>query len=60
MPLEIRYPSPLEETEIQSIARAIFDQPDDDLDFEHDELSRSRGHEGRYLSLTPVFLELSR
>ncbi len=24
------------------------------------ELSRSRGHEGRYLSLTPVFLELSR
>jgi GNAT superfamily N-acetyltransferase len=37
MPPEIRYPSPLEETEIQSIARAIFDQPDDDLDFEHDD-----------------------
>lgn len=37
MPLEIRYPSPLEETKIQSIARAIFDQPDDDLDFEHDD-----------------------
>jgi GNAT superfamily N-acetyltransferase len=37
MPLEIRYPSPLEETEIQSIARAVFDQPDDDLDFEHDD-----------------------
>jgi hypothetical protein len=37
MPLEIRYPSPLEETEIQSLARAIFDQPDDDLNFEHDD-----------------------
>jgi ribosomal protein S18 acetylase RimI-like enzyme len=37
MPLEIRYPSPLEETEIQSMARDIFDQPDDDLDFEHDD-----------------------
>ncbi len=37
MPLEIRYPSPLEETEIQSIARAIFDQPDDDPNFEHND-----------------------
>lgn len=37
MPLEIRYPSSVEESEIQSIARAIFDQPDDDLDFEHDD-----------------------
>ncbi len=35
MPLEIRYPTPLEETQIQSMARVIFDQPDDDLGFDH-------------------------
>lgn len=37
MPLELRHPTPLEETEIQSMARAIFDQPDDDLNLKHND-----------------------